>query len=274
MKIFYFSLAAGSQIKTARELQYPHILINFMTKTNNPPKYHYKTLFIDSGGFHSSLLNGRYTKTDREYLQYIEKVQPTYFALRDYPCEPELLQKHNRTVKDHITMTLNHHIALLDQLPNYNIQAQPIPVLQGWKTEDYLYCLDLYKEHDLITDYTAIGSICRRNATREIRKIITAVREGLPRATRLHGFGVSLSALKDHTIWRSLYSVDSSAWDYTARWKKYRGNISIPQASLLAATQYLQKLHRLHRKHKTQTTLPKTVDEKKLEVKKRRQVFK
>lgn len=47
MKIF-FSCASGSQVKTCRVLQYPHVLINFATKKNTPPSYG-PELFIDSG---------------------------------------------------------------------------------------------------------------------------------------------------------------------------------------------------------------------------------
>ncbi len=113
MEKSYFSLAAGSQIKTARRLQYPNILINFMTKTNRPPKYQFESLFIDSGGFYSSMVAGKYTKTDQEYLDFIEKIMPEYFALRDYPCELQLLKKHNLTVKQNIQRTVDNHLSLL-----------------------------------------------------------------------------------------------------------------------------------------------------------------
>ncbi|MDD5435352.1 MAG: hypothetical protein PH343_07985 [Nitrospira sp.] len=214
MEKFYLSLAAGSQIKTARTLKYPNILINFMTKTNRPPKYPYENLFIDSGGFFSSLRNGRYTKTDAEYLEYLEKVKPDFFALRDYPCEPELLKKHNRTVFDHIKMTVEHHCMLLDMLSEYDTGAVPIPVIQGWEVSDYLHCIDLFRERGLIKDYMAIGSVCRRTSINNIREIIIAVRDNVPLWVQLHGFGVKLTALKDLAIWKALYSVDSGAWDY------------------------------------------------------------
>jgi len=256
MEKFYLSLAAGSQIKTARILKYPNILINFMTKTNRPPKYPYELLFIDSGGFFSSMQAGHYTKTDAEYLEYIEAKNPAFFALRDYPCETELLKKHSRTVFEHIKMTVEHHCLLLDMLPEYNINAVPIPVIQGWSVEDYQLCIDLFRERGLITDYMAIGSVCRRTSIKNIRDIIVSVRDNLPAKTKLHGFGVKLTALKDLAIWNALYSVDSGAWDYVARWKKFRGEeTNIPDASLNAAVDYIAKIKRIHEKYNSQRSL-------------------
>ena len=255
MENFYLSLAAGSQIKTARTLKYPNILINFMTRTNNPPKYPYQNLFIDSGGFYSSMVTGRYTKSDKEYLQFIEKIMPEYFALRDYPCEPELLRKHGLTVKQNIQRTVDNHIILLDILPKYCINSEPIPVIQGWKKEDYLDCIDAFNEQGLISNYMAIGSVCRRTAVRNIHDVIIAVRDNIPSWIKLHGFGVKLTALKDIAIWKALYSVDSGVWDYTARWTKLRGSVDIPTASLNEAIKYIDKIKVLERQYYKQRTL-------------------
>lgn len=256
MEKFYFSLASGSQRKTARILNYPNILINFMTRQNTPPKYPYERLFIDSGGFFSSMQAGNYTKSDNEYLKYVMAMNPAFFALRDFPCEPELLKKHNRSVRQHIDMTVENHCHLLDLLPDYDIDATPIPVLQGWSVEDYLYCIDLFRERGLITEYMAIGSVCRRTGVNEIRRIIISIKDNLPAGTKLHGFGVKLTALYDMTIWKALYSVDSGAWDYVARWKKFKGEeTSVPDASINAATAYIGKINQIHEKHRCQKSI-------------------
>jgi len=249
MKKLYFSLAAGSQRKTARILNYPDILISFMTRTNSPPKYNYQSLFIDSGGFYSSMRSGKYTKPDREYLEFIEKVQPEFFALRDYPCEPQLLKKHDLTAKQNIQRTVDNHIVLMDLLSEYQIISQPVPVIQGWQKEDYLNCIDAFNDAGLLSDYMAIGSVCRRTTISNIREIVVAIRDAISSWTKLHGFGVKLTALSDLAIWNALYSVDSGAWDYTARWKKLRGDISIPDASLDAALNYIKKVKQLHDTH-------------------------
>lgn len=258
MEQFYLSLASGSQIKTARTLKYQNILINFMTKTNRPPKYNYENLFIDSGGFYSSMRSGGYTKSNDEYLDYIQKWQPQFFALRDYPCEPELLKKHNMTVQYNIKRTVENHLILLNKIESglWDIHGKPIPVIQGWEIEDYLHCIDLFTENGVTSDYMAIGSVCRRNQTEKIKDVILAVRDNVPLWTKLHGFGVKLTALKDLVIWKALYSVDSGAWDYVARWKKFRGEeMNIPDASLNAAINYIAKIKLIHERHAYQRCL-------------------
>ena len=253
--IVYFSCASGSQIKTCRELKYHHVLINFATKKNKPPAYG-PELFIDCGGFFSSLKSGRYTSSDQEYLEYVRKWQPKAWALRDYPCEPQLLQLRGRSAQENVLRTVDHHRSLITLAEDQGLQDTAVPVLQGWTVEDYLYCLDRFRDEGLVRDYMAIGSVCRRGQIGQIVKIVTAIRRELPGWVRLHGFGLKYTALKERAIWDALYSVDSGAWDYEARWRKHRGELSVPEASYIAATQYLQRLDSLEVWHRGQSTLP------------------
>jgi len=258
VEVFFLSVASGTQKKTAEALNYPHILVNFMTKSNTPPRC--ETLFVDSGGFPSSFIYNGYNKTDLEYLHFVKKTKATFFALRDYPCEPQILQKHNTTAKNQILRTVEHHIKLLDLLDYYDLSAKPIPVIQGWEIGDYLFCIDLFREHGLIGngfDYIAIGSLCRRNATTQIRKIILTVRQELKDSVKLHCFGTKISVLKDLAVWRAVYSVDSAAWDFDARWQRYRKkiNASAFEASLILAERYLEKIERLRRRFESQKVL-------------------
>ena len=252
MKVFFLSPASGTQIKVVSELRYPYILINFMTKNS---KYvpSAEVLFVDSGGFPSSFLYNGYNRSDLEYLHFVRKTKADLFALRDYPCEPQILQKYNVTVKDQIHRTLEHHIKLLELSERLEIKAKPIPVIQGWKIPDYLYCIDLFKEHGLITDYMAIGSTCRRTAVKETRNVILAVREELPNSIKLHAFGVKLSVLNNKAVWDALYSADSSAWDFWARFEKRP--LDTFNKSLETCRKYLEKIERLRRFFENQKVL-------------------
>ena len=92
-----------------------------------------------------------------------------------------------------------------------------IPVVQGWKTWHYLRCVDLYRDLagiDLTTlPLVGVGSVCRRQGTREAGEILAALRDrGL---TRLHGFGFKLQGLQQHR--HLLVSADSMAWSDNAR---------------------------------------------------------
>jgi hypothetical protein len=90
-----------------------------------------------------------------------------------------------------------------------------IPVLQGWSLDDYGRHVDAYDQAgvDLAAEpLVGIGSVCRRQATREIDRIVTTLAgQGL----RLHGFGVKTAGLGCYG-W-ALASADSLAWSYAAR---------------------------------------------------------
>lgn len=256
MDNFYFSLAAGSQYKTAKILKYPHILINHQSQTHHRPTYEIDSLFVDCGGFSSSWKHGGYVNSDEDYLNYVKKVQPEYYALRDYPCEPELLKEHDRTVKQHQEMTLNNHLSLLDLIDNYQIDGTWLPVIQGWTIHEYLEMIDLYREYGIITDYMAVGSVCRRTSPKKIQRIISAIKQELPH-TNLHGFGVKFSVLQDLATWNNLYSVDSGAWDYSARWEKLKQGVKGSELSLVEAEKYIKKIDYLRCFHQGQTSLIK-----------------
>jgi len=226
MQVFYLSPASGSQFKAVIKLKYPYVLINYMTKLSKHfakiVRQFCRILLIDSGGFPSSFIYNGYKDSDERYLAFVKSVKADYFVLRDYPCEPQILKKFNTSVRDQIHKTLEHHIKLLDLFERSNLNAQPIPVIQGWKIEDYLYCLDLFDEYGLLGkfDYIAIGSTCRRHQVKYTQRIILTIRKELPKRKRLHAFGVKLSVLRNKAVWDSLYSVDSSAWDYPSRFKQ------------------------------------------------------
>ena len=258
MRKFYLALAAGSQVTTTDRFKFPSILINFQSKISSSLKrkdYH-DSIFVDCGGFSSSLIAGGYRTSDAEYLQFVQKINADLFALRDYPCEPQILKKWHRTVKDHIEMTVNHHIKLLDLCAD--IEAEPVAVVQGWKVEDYLECIDRFREQGLITDFVAIGSICRRGSQNQVRKIVSAIKGELPNV-KLHGFGISLNALRYKDVWDALYSADSGAWDFLSRWKSFRGNLSKREASELELSRFLLRLSKLKCKHESQCTLAWTI---------------
>lgn len=217
---FYFGAASGSTRKALRELQEPNVMINYATKLNEP-WYGIERLFIDSGGysvFHPEYGNEEYQTADAEYLDYVAEHEPEVFALRDYPCEPGVLDTHDRTVVRHQRMTTDRHRDLLDALEDRSIDAQPLAVVQGWRPEDYLEHLDDLRDAGVLTDYVGIGSVCRRNAEAEIREVIRTVRDALPGRVDLHAFGVKGSVLRYPDVRDALASADSQSFDQAARW--------------------------------------------------------
>jgi len=213
---FYYGAASGSSRKALRQLEEPNIMINYATEKNKPWSG-IENLFIDSGGYSFMLGKGEYGTTDRKYLEFVEKHQSKLFALRDYPCEPDVLEENGRTVRDHLEATTRKHRNLLGLLPEFDIQAQPVSVIQGWELEDYLEHLEMLKQHDLLTDYVAVGSVCRRNQDEKIQRIINEIHKRIG-DRKLHAFGVKSNILRFSDMREKMDSADSNAFDMAARY--------------------------------------------------------
>lgn len=216
---FYAGAASGSCRKALRQLLVEDVMINYATQ-NNQPWDGIERLFVDCGGysFMASSDTGEYQTTDAEYLDYVEGVEPELWALRDYPCEPELLQQHGRTVADHQRMTTERHVDLLGAAEDRDTPGQAVSVLQGWEIDDYLAHLDTLQERGALTDYVGIGSVCRRGREQEIRRVLLAVRDALPSRCDLHAFGVKVSVLQLTGVLEALTSADSQAFEFEARY--------------------------------------------------------
>jgi hypothetical protein len=215
---FFAGASSGSGRKALRQLEVKDVMINYATKLNEP--WDIPNLFIDCGGY-SFMMNtdmGDYSTSDAEYLDYVERVEPEKWALRDYPCEPSVLQEHNRTVAEHQQRTTERHRNLMDLQQDRGVPGQPVSVIQGWGKRDYLSHLDTLRSHGVLTDYVGIGSVCRRNREDEIAKIIHAVRDALPSRCDLHAFGVKVSVLRNAELTHLLTSVDSQAFEFEARY--------------------------------------------------------
>jgi len=189
-------------------------MISHATANNTPIPGDYD-LFVDSGGFHHMMNGcGEYQSSDIEYADYLVEYEPEFYALRDYPCEPELLSDLHRTVKGQQERTTNHHAKLLNELRDRGITDNAVSVIQGWRPNDYLSHIDQLRDRGLMTDRMAVGSVCRRGADQDIAQVIVRIREELPDRISLHAFGVKGSVLRFPKVVRALDSVDSAAYDY------------------------------------------------------------
>jgi len=206
----YWGCASGSSIKTLRTMDESHVMISYATKNN--PWNGIDNLFVDSGGYSLMLDTGEHDPVS-EYFDFIERWDPSVVALQDYPCEPEILERYGRSVRDHQELTIERAAENLAYMDQHGIDAEPMAVLQGWEVDDYLRCIDRFRDAGVLTDRIGIGSVCRRGAAEDIRDIITAVRAELP-DRRIHAFGVKQSILNHRDARRALDSVDSAAWYY------------------------------------------------------------
>lgn len=176
---------------------------------------------LDSGGFSELTLYGRWLTTAADYvtavLRYDREIgQLQWAAPRDMMCEPHLLARTGLTIAEHQTWTVADYVNLTARWADHTDAESPfMPVLQGWTLPDYQRCADLYSEAGVnLTNVpvVGVGSICRRQATGEIRDILTALNE---RGLWLHGFGVKTDGLRQYRS--RLLSADSMAWSYAAR---------------------------------------------------------
>lgn len=241
---FYFGAASGSSRKALRQLEEPNVMLNYATK-NNRPWDGIERLFIDSGGYSFMKGMGEYETTDSEYLDFVERHEPEIFALRDYPCEPDVLSEHGRTVDDHQQRTLARHIHLHDLLDNSAVESRPLAVLQGWRLHEYLECIDLFRDHGVLTDRVGIGSVCRRNQEAEIRRVILAIREELPDSVELHAFGVKSSVLKYPDVRAGLASADSQSYEMQAQWSTLHAKGAGSKTFRDSALEYLKQKRRI-----------------------------
>jgi hypothetical protein len=182
---------------------------------------------LDSGGFTELQRYGRWTVTPAEYVARVRRYRDEIGRLRwaapqDWMCEPIVIAGGRAgrmtfagthlSVAEHQRRTVANFAQLRDLAPDLPF----IPVLQGYTSDEYQRCADLYAAAgiDLTTaPLVGLGSVCRRQGTADAHRIIAALhRRGI---TRLHGFGVKTLGLARYA--HLLTSADSLAWSEAAR---------------------------------------------------------
>jgi hypothetical protein len=176
---------------------------------------------LDSGGFtelsmHGTWDNGptpaEYAAEVRRYSRRIGRLD--WAAPQDWMCEPVILAKTGLTIAEHQARTVDNYLQLRDLAPD----LPWIPVVQGWRVDDYLRCVERYQRAgvDLAAlPLVGVGSVCRRQATSEAAAIFGALHDAGVRG--LHGFGVKTLGLARCGV--LLASCDSLAWSLDARRK-------------------------------------------------------
>jgi hypothetical protein len=219
MKKFYYGIGFGNELK----LPAKHILISAsgcwgkggMLKfvvpkiTSNP-----ESIWIDSGGFTCFTKWKDYPWTVEQYVAFVREFcekypQVEYVTVMDLPCEPNTNRDEGMTNEMRIRKTVTNTRMCL----NYKIPAQWVAVIQGYTKKEYTYCGELMAMYDLFTPLTAIGSICQRKGTKELKDMILYITD-LNKDVKWHTFGMQISVLKDKEIADRIYSSDSGAWKF------------------------------------------------------------
>jgi len=229
----YFGTASGSARKALRKIEEPHIMLSAQSKCGVPWDG-IENLFLDSGGYSLMLDRGEHVPTD-DYIDTVIEYDADWFAIQDYPCEPEILDSYGRSVREHQRRTTTAAAENLTRAQERDIDAKPVAVLQGWETGDYVEHADELREEGLLTEHVGIGSICRRGQTEEIRDIIRAVDAHTPQETKLHAFGAKNEILSEPTIRDILWSADTTAWYY----RNYQERTTVDETWQEMVMQYL-----------------------------------
>lgn len=189
---------------------------------------------LDSGAFSQIHRQGRFVLSSKEYARLAQRFDEEIgnmdgAAIQDWMCEPFILAKTGLSVLEHQKRTveswheLRYHASDIDW----------VPVLQGYHREDYLAHLEMYGDYgdDLRESaLVGIGSICRRQATEMVERLLMELSDyGL----RLHGFGLKELALRRVSPY--LESADSMAWSFRAR----KEQIKLPECGHRVCTNCL-----------------------------------
>lgn len=172
---------------------------------------------LDSGGFTELSTFGEWRTTADEYIvaatRYRDEIGKMDFAApRDWMCEPWITEKTGLTVEEHQKRTVYDFLDLTSRS-----DVPFIPVLQGWDEGDYMRCVEMYDAAGVdLRNYAVvgIGSVCRRQGSDEITRILARVAAA---GIRLHGFGLKKGGLTSAAPF--LASADSMAWSFGARYE-------------------------------------------------------
>ncbi len=203
------------------------LMVSQRALVRRPPRQRARVPWaLDSGAFSEIAAHGKFTTGPRDYTAAVRRWSDeignlAWAAPQDWMCEPVVLSGGlvggQRFAGTHLSVAEHQRrtVASLLELRTLAPDLPWLPVLQGWTLDDYGRCADAYLRAgiDLAAEpLVGLGSVCRRQATTEIERIVvTLAGQGL----RLHGFGVKTAGLGRYG-W-ALESADSLAWSYAAR---------------------------------------------------------
>ena len=223
MEQFYFVADWGSR----HYLHVPNVMLSAGAIWQPISKYFIASRFelpnsverviLDSGGYSFYMKYGKYPFDLEKYIELVYLIQdqsPLFkVAILDYPCEPKLDRHRPMTNKERIDKTISNAVECFQA----DRKIPWLPVIQGYEIDEYSSCIDQYKDVGIKSDYWAIGSLCSRKGQKmKIRNIVSSIVE-YTGDVKLHSFGLTLSYLSDPQIFNSIYSTDSSSWNYRAR---------------------------------------------------------
>lgn len=179
---------------------------------------------LDSGAFTELFRFGHYRSSVQSYAEQIKRWKQCGTLLaavsQDYMTEPFILERTGLTVEEHQRLTIERY----DELLACNTGVYILPVLQGYQPAEYISHLKQYGDRLKTGAWVGIGSVCKRNSKPEqVEAILKAIHWERP-DLRFHGFGLKITALGNTVVRDLLWTADSMAWSFAARWQGRNAN--------------------------------------------------
>lgn len=177
---------------------------------------------LDSAGYVAMQKFNGFPWTIDAYLDLVASFPWSWWAPLDLCVEREIASSRiERRLR--IAETAHNWRLCAEQARDRGL-IDPIPVLQGQTTSDYLQCADLMPLLQW-PSIVGVGSMCRRdlNGADNIEAVVHALDRILPSYVGLHLFGVKSTGaalLADHP---RVASIDSCAWSYDLRRRRPTG---------------------------------------------------
>lgn len=172
---------------------------------------------MDSGAFTTIKKHGGYPEPAEVYAAQIKRWATNGNLLcavsQDYMCEDHMLAITGLTVAEHQRLSIERYDALVACKTGVYI----LPVLQGYKPQEYVEQLRAYGARLAQGAWVGVGSVCKRNGdAKAIEAVLCAIKAERP-DLRLHGFGLKSTALRSGLVRACLETADSMAWSFAAR---------------------------------------------------------
>jgi len=241
------------------------------------PSTWYGDVALDSAGFVAMSKYGGYPWSVDDYVEMMamgsgtgmERSRTghgpfTWWAAMDLCCEPDIAKDHAE-VKARVEGTVAMYMDTVRTVRHWrdvegcSWLTMPMPTIQGWRPDDYLYCLELYAwafeklkrerhesqwaDHgDEFPPLMGLGSVCQRhlNGADGLLNIVDQVSRALPPGVALHLFGVKGTALPHLRGNPRIHSTDSMAWDFRAQraLRDVRADSGLPYKEAIRAFPY------------------------------------
>lgn len=214
----------GKLTRAARDAAIPVMVsANRFRRRDRPGTWRLRTpdldgcrVVLDSAGFVTMKLYGRYLWTPAEYARLAAIARPEWWASMDFCCEPEL----SADTVDRQLATTSHLLRCRVAADREEI-APPMPVLQGWEPWSYLRHAEQLDRlfRGSWPALVGVGSVCRRplKGGTGLLAVVDRLDRELPAGVQFHLFGVKSAALSYLVTCSRVASVDSMAWDMAAR---------------------------------------------------------